>query len=411
MTRFSDASTSTNRAKWLIWFVATCHLLLPIRGDDSAGNATSIPQLDFEPALTCESQDAYSNQDFVTLLGGRPGSTVTGSTGGSLLVPQDMPIGPSCGNVVPSGHGFWFPIQPETQGQIEMIDCTNSTAVTMVPIVYTAPREFANTTTNCDELYCVAEGISDPLRTTEPIRSEGTICPNANSYDGVRFTATEDQFYFVYVHVTSETTTELSNLQVTTMVSELAVPNDYCSGAIELTLDESTQTITTDDFVNVHTDLVPRECESCNSLDEAEASPIVWTDEWKGVWYTLPYAEMYIDPRNNTLWGVDMCASTSQNVSVSFYRGTDCENLVHVGRVGADESSTCSYTMALPVDLEDPSKIYYMFVYSTDLTMEGPVTVKMTLGGASASSSAGVAGWWGILTISLLAGALPFWLL
>ncbi|GAX14753.1 hypothetical protein FisN_11Hh299 [Fistulifera solaris] len=337
------------------------------RGDDN---------FDFEPALTCDNQNAYANQNFVYLLGGTPGEISTGIMDGMLQVPVNQPVGPACGAIESSGRGFWFPVRPESRGQINVAFCTHSTAV-LVPMVYTAL--VGNTT--CEDLYCVAEGMNHPATSEAMIRSEGSICPNATSYGTVSFSATKDQLYFVYVEVTMAS--ELSGLQATTMVTDFVVPNDVCSNAIHLKV--QTQTITTDDFANVHTDVVPPDCGEINCTGTSESATAIsslWTNQWKGVWYRIPQEGMILNSANYTSWGVDACLRNNENLYISFYYGTDCQYLVNymTRRYGDDDPNDqdelCRVSMPLPYKETD---VFYMFVHTkNDPAIEGRMTVKVT---------------------------------
>ncbi|GAX19832.1 hypothetical protein FisN_11Lh299 [Fistulifera solaris] len=358
---------------WIAWFVSTSPAW-QARGDDN---------IDFEPALTCDNQNVYANQNFVYLLGGTPGETSTGIMDGILPVPVNMPVGPACEMVEEeeeveegsSGRGFWFPVRPESRGQIDVTFCTHSTAV-LIPIVYTA---LVGNTTTCEDLYCVAEGMSRHPSTTEAIRTEGSICPDATSYGSVSFSATKDQLYFVYVKVTMAT--ELSDLQATTMVTDFVVPNDVCSNSIALVA--QTQTITTDDFANVYTDVVPPNCADINCTGTSEAAAAaaaisrLWTNQWKGVWYTLPPMEgQFWISANYTSLAIDTCSANNENLYISFYRGTDCQHLVHSLTLSFQDPLPCQTN---PVIYNDPSKNLYMFVHAVnDPAIEGHMTFLLT---------------------------------
>jgi hypothetical protein len=394
-----------HRCGWIFFTAVFHHLNDGARGDDINSTTT----LEFEPALQCGNQKSvYENQNFITLLGGSLLGTLTASTEGRLPVPQDQPVGPSCGTVVPSGRGFWFPVQLDTRGQVDVIFCTNTSSTTIVPIVYTDLRQAQATTNDCDELYCVADGITNtlPSSSVDTLRLEGTVCPDATSYAGVRFPATEDQVYFVYVDVTTvATATELNNLQVTTMVTDLEVPNDHCSNSILL---DTSQSVTTNDFVMVQMDLVPS-CNissSKNTTDQEQSASRAWNNERKGVWFTLPSVENFVSDHNETVWDMDFCSTA--DVSVDFdmyiYEGRDCQNM----KCFIGVSELCSFSIGLPIE---NGQVYHLFVSTNrDPAIEGSVTLTATPHGRGiASSSSGSANFypgWG----RMMSGEAP-WLL
>ncbi|GAX14750.1 hypothetical protein FisN_11Hh295 [Fistulifera solaris] len=359
-----------HRCGWIVFTAAFHHLIDSAKGDDINNTITTV---EFEPALQCRNQSVYESQNFIALLGGNLLGTLTSSTEIRLPVPQDQPVGPSCGTVVPSGRGFWFPVELDTRGQVDVIFCTNTSSTTIVPIVYTAIRQA--TTSDCDDLYCVAEGITNtlPSSSVDTLRLEGTVCPDATSYAGVRFPATEGQVYFVYVDVTTAET-ELNNLQVTTMVTDLEVPNDHCSNSILL---DASQPLITNDFVMVQMDLVPTcniNSTNTNLTAQEQSASRAWNNERKGVWFTLPTVENFMSDQNETVWDMDFCSTAdgSPEFDMYIYEGRDCQNMKCF--IGVTE--LCSFSIGLP---NENDQVYHLFVSTNrDPAIGGSVTLTAT---------------------------------
>ncbi|GAX19835.1 hypothetical protein FisN_11Lh295 [Fistulifera solaris] len=374
-----------HRYGWIVFTAACHHFIDSARGDDI--NST-MKILEFEPALQCRNQSVYESQNFIALLGGNLLGTLTASTEGRLPVPQNQPVGPSCGTVVPSVRGFWFPVQLDTRGQVDVIFCTNTSATTMIPIVYTALRQAQATTSGCDDLYCVAEGITNPSQSIAVLHLEGTVCPDATSYASVRFPATEGQVYFVYLDVISvELEAELNNFQVTTMVTDLEVPNDHCSNSILL---DTSQSVTTNNFAMVQMDLVPS-CNisySKNATAHEQSASRAWNSERKGVWFTLPRVENFVSDTNETVWDMDFCSTdnASADFDMYIYEGRDCQNM----KCFIGVSELCSFSIGLP---NENGQVYYLFVSTNrDPAIEGAVTLTATPHGLDiVSGNSGIA--------------------